>query len=144
MLADTFVINDLEFQKQIFMKQLTFIIGVVLLGGIATNSFAQEKPNTGKKGNVENPIYRPHKCQSINKQVPAGYNASTTALTIQFPGNGQGGKVEIYRSGAKVVNATAPAGASLSYVLRNYGAGSYTIIVSSGKTVVYSNSVTVK
>jgi hypothetical protein len=63
-------------------------------------------------------------------------------LTVKFPANCQGCKVEIYRNGAKVVSANA--GATLNYVLRNYGKGNYTIVVSSGNTVVYSNSVTVK
>ena len=74
----------------------------------------------------------------------ATYNASTTVLTVRFPANGQSGKVEIYRNGVKVVNTSAAAGVSLSYVLRNYGKGNYTIIVSQGNTVVYSNNVEVK
>ncbi|MBO7478812.1 MAG: hypothetical protein J6U04_12880 [Salinivirgaceae bacterium] len=54
------------------------------------------------------------------------------------------GKVEIYRNGVKVVDATAVASANLSFVLRNFGKGSYTIIVRQGNTVVYSNNVEVK
>ena len=87
---------------------------------------------------------QPHRCQQIKKTPQVSYNFASTVLNVSFPGNGQGGKVEIYRNGAKEVNVVAPAGASLSYVLRNYGAGSYTIVVSCGKTVVYSNSVVVK
>ena len=85
-------------------------------------------------------------CYQKDKQLPnvtASYNSSTTQLSVAF-GAGQGGKVEIYRNGAKVVNATAAAGASLSYVLRNYGNGNYTVIVSQGNTVVYSENVRVK
>lgn len=74
----------------------------------------------------------------------ATYNASTTALTVKFPANGQNGKVEIYRNGVKVVNTMATAGVNLSFVLRIYGKGNYTIIVSQGNTVVYSNNVEVK
>ena len=72
------------------------------------------------------------------------YNASTTAFSVMFPANGQNGKVEIYRNGVKVVDAKVAAGSNLSFVLHSYGKGNYTIIVSQGDTVVYSNSVEVK
>lgn len=98
-----------------------------------------------------NTIWRPtfpktNSCYQKDKQLPnvtASYNSSTTQLSVAF-GAGQGGRVEIYRNGTKVVNAAAPAGASLSYVLRNYGNGDYNVIVSQGNTVVYSNNVTVE
>ena len=85
-------------------------------------------------------------CYQKDKQLPnvtASYNSSTTQLSVAF-GAGQGGKVEIYRNGAKVVDATAAADVTLNYVLRNYGKGEYTIIVSRGNTVFYSKQVTVK
>ena len=87
---------------------------------------------------------RTHKCLKSNQTPRVSYNFMSTVLNVSFPSNSQGCKVEIYRNGAKVINAAAPAGASLSYVLRNYGVGNYTVVVSSGKTVVYSNNVTVK
>lgn len=87
---------------------------------------------------------RPHRCPRPTTIVQVSYNSASTTLNVSFPTNAQGGKIEIYRNGAKVVNAAAPAGASLSYVLRKYGIGSYAIIVSSGKTVVYNNCVEVK
>lgn len=71
------------------------------------------------------------------------YNSASTALTVKFPATG-GGKVEIYRNGAKVVNVNAAAGAMLSYTLRNYGRGNYTVLVSSRNTVVYCRSMNVK
>ena len=85
---------------------------------------------------------RPHLCP---RQQPAivNYNSSTTQLKVDFK-TSQGGRVEIYRNGVKVVNTSAPAGTNLSYVLRNYGKGEFTIIVSQGNTVVYSKQVTVK
>ncbi len=90
----------------------------------------------------------PHATQKskglCNTRVITSYNASSTALSVKFPSNGPGGKVEIYRNGVKVVGTAAPAGASLSFVLRNYGKGDYTVIVSQGNTVVYNNSVVVK
>ena len=79
-----------------------------------------------------------------NANPNISYNAFSTALTVRLPSNSQGGRVEIYRNGIKVVNATLPAGATLNYMLRNYGKGEFTIIVNQGNTVVYSNSVIVK
>lgn len=71
------------------------------------------------------------------------YNALSTTLNITFPATNNG-KVEIYRNGSLVVSTNATAGASLNYMLRNYGTGNYTIIVSCGSTVIYSNNVEVK
>lgn len=87
---------------------------------------------------------RTHKCLKNYKTPKVSYNSGSTVLIVSFPTNGQGGKVEIYRNGAKVVDTSAPAGASLCYVLRNYGKGEYTVIVSQGNTVVYSEEVMVK
>ena len=90
-------------------------------------------------------LYQPtHKCPKPNHVPRVSYNSTSTVLNMSFPGNSQGGRVEIFRNGIKVVNATVPAGASLNYVLRNYGKGEFTVIVSQGNTVVYSNSVIVK
>lgn len=84
-------------------------------------------------------------CIKCPKTIPpaALYNSASTSLTVKFPATG-GGKVEIYRNGAKVVNVNAAAGAMLSYTLRNYGRGNYTVIVSSRNTVVYCRSMNVK
>ena len=86
----------------------------------------------------------PHKCPKPNSTPKVSYNSKSTVLNVSFPATSQGGKVEIYRNGVKVVNTSAPARASLSFVLSNYGKGDYTVIVSCGNTVVYSNYVTVK
>ena len=103
--------------------------------------------NEGEENSLWHPTL-PHTTQKkkglCNSRVIASYNNSTTALTIRFLSNGQGGRVEIYRNGAKMVNASAAAGASLNYVLRNYGVGNYTVIVSQGNTVVYSKNMYVK
>ena len=85
-------------------------------------------------------VYAKRQCENPT----ATYNPTSTALSVRFLANSQGGKVEIYRNGVKVVNTSAPAGASLSYVLRNYGAGDYTIVVSQGNTVVYSRTMKIK
>lgn len=99
---------------------------------------------SGSDNNDDSRFHMPHKCPKPNTKPQVSYNSASTVLNVLFSGNGQGGKVEIYRSGVKVVNTSAPADASLSFVLRNYGKGDYTVIVSSGNTVVYSNYVTVK
>lgn len=128
------------------MKNLKLLIGVVLTG-ISTNSFSLCKVQTDfdkKPTTYDEKYHRPHKCLSVNTTPKVSYNSTTTALNVSFPSNSQDGKVEIYRNGTKVVNANAAAGATLVYTLRNYGNGCYTIVVSSGKTVVYSNNVTVK
>jgi hypothetical protein len=52
--------------------------------------------------------------------------------------------VEVYRDGAKVAGITANAGTTFSCVLREYGEGNYTVIVSSGNTVVDSRNFTVR
>lgn len=129
------------------MKNFKLIIGGgVLLSCITTKSFAlQEKQLTIDGTPVyKDDYYRPHRCPKTNKPITTDYNATSTALSVKFPSNGQGGQVEIYRNGAKVVGTSAPAGTSLSYVLLNYGKGNYTVIVSSGNTVVYSENMRVK
>lgn len=88
-------------------------------------------------------FHKPHRISQTNRTPKVFYNSASTLLSVSFPTNGQGGKIEIYRNGTKVVNAAAQAGASLSYVLRNYGVGNYTVIVSQGNTVVYSENMRV-
>ena len=90
------------------------------------------------------PTHRGIQTKRQNSNPIVTYDASSTALTVKFPTANCGGKVEIYRYGAKVVSANAPAGATLCYMLRNYGRGNYTVMVSSGNTVVYSRSIMVK
>ena len=86
----------------------------------------------------------PHKCPKPNHTPRVSYNPASTVLNVSFPGNWQGGKVEIYRNGTRVVGVKAQAGASLCYTLRNYGKGEFTIIVSQGNMVVYRGSYNVK
>lgn len=79
----------------------------------------------------------------LNTKPTVIYNASTTTLTVKMPAI-TSGKVEIYRNSVKVVDATVAAGANLSFVLRNYGKGNYTIIVRQKNSVVYNRSMKVK
>ena len=111
---------------------------------VLSGTFASEQFD-GDKNNPKNS--EPHgffiKRPGLNFSS-ATYNASTTELTVKMPTATNGGKVEIYRNGARVVSANAPAGVTLSYVLRNYGTGNYTVIVSSRNTVAYCRSMNVK
>lgn len=118
--------------------RLLVIVIVSLTGGSASAGNCLEEPPISPVGGGS--IHRSPK--RINP-VSATYNSCSTLLTVKFPIT-NGGKVEIYRNGVKVVNTSAAAGASLSYVLRNYGKGNYTIIVSCGNTVVYDNNVVIK
>ncbi|MBO7476678.1 MAG: hypothetical protein J6U04_01945 [Salinivirgaceae bacterium] len=127
------------------MKNVKLIIGgVLLLTSLTTNAQQKTIATTQGTTTTENPIRRPHKCPKPNSKPQVSYNSASTVLSVSFPGNSQGGKVEIYRNGTKVVSTAAPAGASLSFVLRNYGNGDYTVIVSQGNMVVFSNNVEVK
>ena len=105
---------------------------------VSANSNSEEPPSSWI-GNTPNP----HRCPQPQRRVSTSYNTSSTALTVKFPAKSSG-KVEIYRNGTQVVNVSAAAGTSLNYMLRNYGTGSYTVIVSCGNTVVFSNNVEVK
>lgn len=124
------------------MKKVFLMAALFAVSGMVAEVSAQTIGDVIRRGDPEHP--KPHKCPKPNTKPQVSYNSTSTVLSVSFPGNSQGGKVEIYRNGAKVVNTSAPAGASLSLVLRNYGKGDYTVIVSSGNTVVYSNYVTVK
>ena len=114
---------------------------------VSTSSYSFSSSNTENDEDPYKKYSNPRGCYikrpSLN-YAAVNYNTSTTALTIRFPSNSQGGKVEIYRNGVKVVSTSVPADASLCYVLGNYGKGDYTIIVSQGNKVVYSNNVIVK
>ncbi|MBR6082801.1 MAG: hypothetical protein IKP62_07750 [Salinivirgaceae bacterium] len=119
-----------------------FFISVFTLVFTSTCAFSQNKVCK----NVEKtfPTHRGIRAQCPNTTTPStNYNSASTSLTVKFPAT-SGGKVEIYRNGAKVVTANAAAGAMLSYTLRNYGRGNYTVIVSSRNTVVYCRSMNVK
>ncbi len=129
------------------MKKVFLMAALFAVSGVIAEASAQTKSvvsKTSNDNNYDDRYHRPHKCLRINTSPNVSYNSASTILNISFPSNGQGGKVEIYRNGAKVVGTAAPAGASLSFVLRNYGKGDYSVVVSSGNTVVYSNSVVVK
>lgn len=115
-------------------------MAIAILAG-KTNVFAQSQDGEYK---IDFLLTQPHKSTKPNKTPQVSYNPASTVLNVTFPGNWQGGKVEIYRNGAKVVSTNTPAGATLCYMLRNYGLGNYTVIVTSGNTVVYSNCLIVK
>lgn len=108
-----------------------------------------EAQNRGTAVAIWNPTLPISKSSQVRKAQPTPsvtttYTPASTALTVRFPANSQGGKVEIYRNGARVVSANAAAGSTLCYTLRNYGRGEYMIVVSQGDTVVGNRSVSVK
>ena len=133
-------------QKFIDMKKVFFMAAILAVSGVMTNVSAQTTGRTLTNNNIPDDDYhKPNRCLKQQYKIPnVFYNSSTTILTLLFPSNGQGGKVEIYRNGAKVVNTKVPAGAMLNYALRDYGKGDYTIVVSQGNMVVYSKQVIVK
>ena len=123
-------------------RKMTSVMALIIFSSATETAISQTCGKQPETVRIELP--QPHRCQQIKKTPQVSYNFASTVLNVSFPGNGQGGKVEIYRNGVKVVNTSAPAGASLSYVLRNYGAGDYTIVVSQGNTVVYSRTMKIK
>lgn len=130
------------------MKKVFLMAALFAVSGVIAEASAQVTKIVGITNNNSNSrdsdFHKPNRCPKSTKTPNVSYNSASTILNISFPSNGQGGKVEIYRNGAKVVGTAAPAGTSLSYVLLNYGKGDYTVIVSSGNTVVYSENMRVK
>lgn len=124
------------------MNKKFFIVTAALM--FAMSASAGTYPD-GDDDNTKT-IHRPRGVKRKNTEMrpQLSYNSVSTVLNVLLPANSRDGKVEIYRNGARVVSANAPASATLSYVLRNYGTGNYTVIVSQGNTVVYSNNVVVK
>ena len=122
-------------------KVLLSVIAIAITMGKSNECVSAPLHDGGPK---ENKLNHPHKCPKPNSKPQVSYNSASTVLSVSFHGNRQGGKVEIFRNGAKVINISASAGTSLSYVLLNYGKGDYTVIVSSGNTVVYSGSYNVE
>ncbi len=122
-----------------------FLATVSMLVLTSTYAFSQKILCVNGEPNIYPPsrgYYVKRPCTK-NTTPTTSYNSATTTLTVKFPAT-NGGKVEIYRNGAKVVNVNAAAGAMLSYTLRNYGRGNYTVIVRNRNTVVYYNSMNVK
>ena len=124
------------------MKKVFLMAALFAVSGMVAEVSAQTIGDVIRRGDPEHP--KPHKCPKPTSTPKVSYNSTSTVLNVSFSGNSQGGKVEIYRSGVKVVNTSAPAGASLSFVLRNYGKGDYTIIVIQGNMVIFSENMRVK
>lgn len=130
------------------MRKKILMAAILAVSGAMAEASAKSMGNEiiGCDSNIDGDTgyHKPPKSPNANWTPKVTYNSASTALNVAFPANGQGGKVEIYRNGAKVIDATAAAGTNLSYMLRDYGNGSYIIVVSSGNTVVYSNNVEVR
>lgn len=125
-------------------KKIVPLIAIAIFVGKTNECVSAQLQDNNPTSNDKVWYQRPHKCPKPTSKPQVSYNSASTVLSVSFHGNRQGGKVEIYRNGAKVVSTAAPAGASLSFVLRNYGKGDYTVIVSQGNMVVFSNNVEVK
>ena len=127
------------------MKNVFFMTAILAAFCATTKVSAQTTGGGGTSGGSnDTEFHMPHRGKQTSSVPQVSYNPTSTELNVSFPTNGQGGRVEIYRNGTLVVDTKAPEGAKLSYVLSNYGKGDYTVIVSQGNTVVYSNCVTVK
>ena len=118
----------------------------ILAAFCATSKVSAQTNGGGTSGgdNNDTEFHTPHRGVQTSCEPQVSYDSASTVLSVMFSSNSQGGKVEIYRNGIKVVNASAQACASLCYMLRNYGKGEFKIIVRQGNTVVYSKQVTVK
>lgn len=81
---------------------------------------------------------------AIKPSVNVSYDTSTTVLTVNFSAVSSNGTVEILRNGSIVAGITAGGGTTFSCRLKDYGEGNYNIIVSDGKTVVYTKNITVR
>ena len=127
------------------MKNVFFMAAILAAFCATTKVSAQTTGGGGTSGGSnDTEFHMPHWGKQTSSVPQVSYNPKSTELNVLFPTNGQGGKVEIYRNGTLVVDVKAPAGTTLCYMLRNYGGGDYTIIVSSGNTVIYSKQATVK
>ena len=130
------------------MKKVLLMAATIAVSGMLTELSAQttgdSSSGNGNGNNHDLYHHKPHRCAQQNNTPKVSYNSATTVLNVSFPGNWQGGKVEIHRNGTLVVDVKAPAGTTLCYMLRNYGKGNYTVIVSSGNTVVYYGNYVVK
>ena len=122
-------------------KILTFAaMMLVFVSGVA--SAQKDCTNTNNGVNVHS-VPRAHR--SIRPHKPTvTYDEASTALTVRFQSNSQGGTVEVYHDDEKVVGVTANSGTTFSCILREYGEGNYNVIVSNGNTVVESKNFAVK
>jgi hypothetical protein len=134
------VILQREFQTtKTNMKTLVLIAALIAATGAMTDVSAQNK-----QGDNVNWSPHPHKSVKPHRPPIVSYDEASTILTVKFSSHSRGGLVEVYRDGAKVAGITANAGTTFSCVLREYGEGDYTVIVSNGNTVVDSKNFTVR
>jgi hypothetical protein len=90
-------------------------------------------------------FHLPHRSIRPHRQIPVrvSYDDSSTLLTVNFPSNTEGGIVEVFCNGSKVAGIATGGGTTFSCTLKDYGAGTYNIIVSNKKTVVYTKTIVV-
>ena len=130
------------------MKKFVFIAALIAATGAMTDTSAQigkRMCQSYDKGD-RTTFCPPKRCVRPHKQNTATvcYDITSTILTVKFLSNSQGGTVDVYRDGVKVAGITANSGTTFSCVLREYGEGNYSVIVSNGNTVIDSKNYTVQ
>ena len=143
LLTTTITLHRQNTKKNSIMKKLIFLLTALLVAN--SNIEAQRKTNNYPVNPTHWPINRPHHSRrNDSRTVSVMFDASSTVLTVKFPNNSNGNTVEVYHDGAKVTRVTTNGGTTFSCTLRDYGTGSYNIIVSNGNTVIDSKNYTVK
>ena len=125
------------------MKKIITLSFALLATFYSAEAQRQFKKCTSDK--IYPPIHRPHfSKRPDSRAITVSFDASSTVLTVKFPSNSNRGTVEVYHDGAKVAGITANGGTTFSCTLREYGVGSYNVIVSNGNTVIDAKKYTVK
>ena len=124
------------------MKKILTLAAMMLVFVSSVASAQKDCTNTNN-GVIGHRSPRQHR--SIRPHKPTvSYDEASTALTVKFQSNSQGGTVEVYHDDEKVAGITANSGTTFSCILREYGEGNYNVIVSNGNTVMESKSFAVK
>ena len=130
------------------MKAAILSALVIVMAGMLSDASAQIRTSNKMMSKIGDYKFAPmpHKCQrhNWNTSIRIQFDAASTVLTVTFPSNSHGGTVEVFRNGTKVAGVTANSGTTFSCKLRDYGAGNYNVIVSSGNTVIDSKNFTVR
>lgn len=83
---------------------------------------------------------KPHP-QNRNSFTWVSFDRFTKVLTVHLSKDSQDGKIEINSSQSGKTTIMIHPGETVNYNLKIYGSSNYTILVSSGNTVIYSNNI---
>lgn len=136
------------------MKRIVLIVALIAATGIMTDTSAQifnllsiANDNVNNNGGSDEKGFHPHPHRGGKHrhpfQVETNYDEASTILTVSFSSRSNGVTVEIYRDGARITGIIANSGTTFSCILRDYGTGNYTVVVSYGNTVVGCKNYTV-